>query len=200
MANFAYLRVSTDEQDVNNQKHGLLEYCNDKGLANIEFIVDSVSGKTHWKDRKLGAAIDQMNPGDNLVFAEISRMARTTLQVLEILSLCADRQFNVYIAKQKMLLDGSMQSKITATVLGLAAEIEREFISQRTKEALAARKAKGLKLGRPDGAINKEYTLDKHRADIEEYLKVGLSLSAIAKLVDAPRSTLHDYITRRKLR
>ena len=200
MPNFAYLRVSTDEQDVNNQKHGLLEYCNHKGLSKIEFIVDSASGKTPWRERKLGAAILDMNPGDNLVFAEVSRMARSSLQVLEILSLCASKEVNVYVAKQKMILDGSMQAKITATVLGLAAEIEREFISQRTKEALAARKAKGLPLGRPDGAVNKSYALDKHKADIKKYLKMGLSLSAVAKLVEEPRSTVSDYIKRCGLR
>ena len=107
---------------------------------------------------------------------------------------------NVYVAKQQMILDGSMQAKFTAIVLGLAAEIEREFISQRTKEALAARKAKGLPLGRPDGAVNKSYALDKHKADIKKYLKMGLSLSAIAKLVEAPRSTVNDYIRRGELR
>ena len=200
MPNFAYLRVSTDEQDVNNQKHGLLEYCNQKGLTSIEFIVDSASGKTPWRERKLGAAILEMNAGDNLIFAEVSRMARSTLQVLEILSLCASKEVNVYVAKQQMILDGSMQAKITATVLALAAEIEREFISQRTKEALAARKAKGLPLGRPDGALNKIYALDKHKTDIKKYLGMGLSLSAIAKLVEEPRSTVSDYIKRCGLR
>ena len=200
MANFAYLRVSTDEQDVNNQKHGLLEYCNQKELTGIEFIIDSVSGKHPWRERKLGEMIKRMQAGDNLVFAEISRMARSTLQVLEILSACADKEINVYIAKQQMHLDGSMQAKITATVLGLAAEIEREFISQRTKEALAARKAKGLALGRPEGAKNKSYPLDKHKEDIKKYLKMGLSLSAVAKLVQAPRSTVNDYIKRCGLR
>ena len=200
MANFAYLRVSTDEQDVNNQKHGLLEYCNQKGLTGIEFIVDSASGKTPWRERKLGAAIEKMNAGDNLIFAEVSRMARSTLQVLEVLSLCASKEVNVYVAKQQMILDGSMQAKITATVLALAAEIEREFISQRTKEALAARKAKGLPLGRPDGAVNKSYALDKYKADIKKYLKMGLSLSAVAKLVEEPRSTVSDYIKRGGLR
>ncbi|MFS1444595.1 recombinase family protein [Vibrio sp. 10N.286.46.E10] len=199
MANFAYLRVSTDEQDTNNQKHGLLEYSNERGLAELEFIVDSVTGKKPWRERKLGTAIEEMKAGDNLVFAEVSRMARSTLQVLEILSVCAEKEINVYIAKQRMVLDGSMQAKITATVLGLAAEIEREFISQRTKEALAARKAAGMKLGRPNKP-QERYKLDEHRKDIEKYLDKGLSLSAISKLVDSPRSTLSDYIRRRDLR
>lgn len=197
--NYAYLRVSTDEQDTNNQKHGLLEYCNDKGLSEVEFIIDTVTGKKPWRERKLGEAIAKMKSGDNLVFAEVSRMARSTLQVLEILSVCAEKEINVYIAKQKMILDGSMQAKITATVLGLAAEIEREFISQRTKEALAARKAQGMKLGRPAGKA-KNLRLDAKRKEIEKYLEKGLSLSAMAKLIDEPRSTIDDYIKHRNLR
>lgn len=103
------------------------------------------------------------------------------------------------LPKQKMILDGSMQAKITATVLGLAAEIEREFISQRTKEALAARKAQGMKLGRPAGKA-KNLRLDAKRKEIEKYLEKGLSLSAMAKLIDEPRSTIDDYIKHRNLR
>ncbi len=198
MANFAYLRVSTDEQDTNNQRHGLLDYCNQRGLAQVEFVMDSVSGRKPWKERKLGELIQQLEAGDNLIFAEVSRMARSTLQVLEILSECAKKEINVYIAKQQMVLDGSMQARITATVLGLAAEIEREFISQRTKEALAARKANGMSLGRPAGSA-KKHRLDKHKKKIREYLAKGLSLSAIAKLLDEPRSTIDDYIKRNRI-
>lgn len=106
---------------------------------------------------------------------------------------------DVYIAKQNMQLDGSMQAKITATVLGLAAEIEREFISMRTKEALAARKKAGVALGRPKGEAEK-LKLDPKRDQIEKYLGMGLGIRPTAKLIDEAPSTLRDYIKRRGLR
>lgn len=199
MANYAYLRVSTDDQDVANQKHGILEYANSRNISGLTFVEDTASGRKKWKDRKLGELLNSLSPNDNIVFAEVSRMARSTLQILEILEYCTEREINVYIAKQNMAIDGSLQSKITATVLGLAAEIEREFISMRTKEALAARKAAGVVLGRPKGApiINK---LDKHRKTIEGYLDKDLSVRAIAKVLDVPHSTVNDYVKKNKLR
>ncbi len=115
----AYLRVSTDDQDVDNQRHGILEYANSRGFANLQFTEDSVTGKTSWRERKLGELIESLSPGDVLIFAEISRIARSTLQVLEVLEHCVERNIAVHIAKQKMVLGVSMQSLITATVLTL---------------------------------------------------------------------------------
>lgn len=199
MANYAYLRVSTDAQDVDNQKHGILEYANQNEITGLKFVEDTVSGKKKWRARKLGALLETLEAKDVIVFAEVSRMARSTLQVLEILEFCTERDIYVYIAKQRMVLDGSMQSRITATVLGLAAEIEREFISLRTKEALAARKASGMTLGRPKGIATKT-KLDKHRKSIEGYLDKDLSVRAIAKLIEEAPTTVNDYIKRHKLR
>lgn len=199
MTNYAYLRVSLDSQDVANQKHGIYEYCNTVGLANLCFVEDVVTGKKKWHQRKLGSLIEGMSRGDKLVFAEVSRIARSTLQVLEVLEVCMDKGINVYIAKQNMQLDGSMQSKITATILGLAAEIEREFISMRTKEALAARKKSGMALGRPKGQA-KILKLDAKRDQIEKYLKLGLGVRPIAKLIDEAPSTLRDYVKKKALK
>lgn len=192
----AYLRVSTDDQDVDNQRHGILEFSNSHGFANLKFTEDSASGKTHWKARKLGALIDSLSPGDVLIFAEISRIARSTLQVLEVLEHCMERGIAVHIAKQRMVLDGSMQSKITATVLGLAAEIEREFISMRTREALAKRKADGVTLGRPKGPAER-LRLDEHADAIRDYLAKGISKRDIARLIPCAPSTLYDWLDRR---
>lgn len=197
---YAYLRVSTDQQDVANQKHGILEYANAHGLAGLVFVEDVASGKLAWQKRKVGELLEQQcKAGDTVVFAEISRMARSTLQVLEILRHCIDTGINVHIAKQKMILDGSMQLRITATVLGLAAEIEREFISLRTKEALAKRKAEGVQLGRPRGPAAR-VMLDAKEIEILGYLAKGISKADIARLVECSQTTLFTWLKRRGIK
>ncbi len=195
MPNYAYLRVSTDSQDTANQKHGIYAYANHVGIANLVFVDDVVTGKKKWRDRRLGKLLEGMQSGDTIVFAEVSRIARSTLQVLEVLEHCMAASINVHIAKQNMQLDGSMQARITATVLGLAAEIEREFISMRTKEALAARKAAGMPLGRPKGQATR-LKLDEKGEQIGKYREMGLGVREIARLIDAPPSTLSDYLKR----
>ncbi|WP_257282325.1 recombinase family protein [Endozoicomonas sp. ISHI1] len=198
MANYGYLRVSTDQQDVLNQKHGVLEYANKNGFAGMEFIEDSVSGKKPWQERALGNVLLQAESGDTVIVSEVSRLARSTLQVLEILKHCSEHQINLHIAKNNMRFDDSMQSRITATVLGMAAEIEREFISSRTKEALAAKKAQGIKLGRPQGKAE-NLKLDVFKDEIQKYLDMGLSKASIAKLIECPATTLYDYCRVRKM-
>lgn len=213
MANYAYLRVSTDHQDVDNQRYGILEYCNKHQLNNLQFISDAKSSRIGWRERGCGdLLIYQAQPGDTVVFSEISRLARSTLQVLEILSLCIERKINVHIAKQNMIMDGSMQSTITATVLGLAAEIEREFIRLRTTESLAHRKKlideqgyfisnageRRTSLGRPKGQAEKT-KLDKHKKEIQEYLHKKIPKRSIAKLVDCSPRTLYTFIEKHEL-
>ena len=200
MTIYAYLRVSTNQQDVDNQRHGILEYANQKSLGHLEFVEDSVSGQKRWRDRELGKLLAKTaQSGDTLVFAEISRMARSTLQVLEILECCMQRGVSVHIAKQRMVLDDSMSSRITATVLGLAAEIERELISLRTTEALAKRKAAGKTLGRPKGRQSASLKLDAKEQEIRMYLAKGISKRSIAKLVDCAPSTLYHWLKRNQL-
>lgn len=201
MANYAYLRVSIDAQDTANQRLGILEYTNKNGLTALTFIDDTASGKISWKARKLGELIQtNMIKGDTLVVAEISRLARSTLQVLEILEHCAQSGINVHIAKQNLVFteQGNMTSTIMATVLGMVAQIEREFISMRTIEALAVRKAAGVKLGRPIGRLAK-VKLDNRADEIKEYLRKGVSKQSISKIVDCAPSTLYDWIKRRNI-
>jgi DNA invertase Pin-like site-specific DNA recombinase len=197
---YAYLRVSTNQQDVENQRHGILEYANQKSLGQLKFVSDSVSGQKRWRERKLGKLLTKTaGSADTIVFAEISRMARSTLQVLEILECCMQRGLSVHIAKQRMVLDDSMPSRITATVLGLAAEIERELISMRTTEALAKRKAAGKTLGRPKGKQSASLKLDAKEQEIRMYLAKGISKRSIAKLVDCAPSTLYNWLKRNQL-
>lgn len=197
MTNFAYLRASTDQQDAQNQKFGILNYCNNNNISPIKFVRDTVSGKIAWQDRIIGQIMEKANNGDIIVASEISRLGRSTLQVLEILKRTAKKEISVHIAKNHMVIDGSMQSTITATILGLAAQIEREFISSRTKEALAKRKADGFKLGRPKGQ-SQLLKLDSFHDEITGYLKKGINKRAIYKLIECSPSTLL-WLKRRKL-
>jgi DNA invertase Pin-like site-specific DNA recombinase len=195
---YAYLRVSTDAQDVANQKHGVVEYAKARGMENLVFIEDTISGRICWRERKIGEMLEQCRPGDSVLFAEISRMAHSTRMVLEILQFCSERQITVHIAKQNMVLDMSLNSRITATVLGLAAEIEREMISLRTKEALSKRKAEGMHLGRPFGAKVKS-KLDDKREQIQEYLNKGINKRDISRLVDCTPPTLYAFMKKHNM-
>ena len=198
MANYAYLRVSTHAQDVENQKLSVLDYCNSQGIAPIEFVEDTTSGRRSWRDREIGRLLETADAGDVLVAAEVSRLARSTLQVLELLQAAADRGVTVHIAKNRMVLDQSLPATITATILGLAAQIEREFISARTKEALERRKAAGLPVGRPKGRATK-LMLDDRRAQIVDYLNKGVSKRSVAKILGCSPTTLYSWIRRRRI-
>ena len=199
MTTYAYLRVSTDRQDVANQRHGILEYANAHGLGRIQFVEDTLSGRITWRERAIGQLLTATaTAGDIVIFAEISRMARSTLHVLEMLEIGMARKLQIHVAKQRMILDGSLHSRIAATVLGLAAEIERELIAARTREALAKRRAEGKTLGRPRGAKSARLKLDTHADEIRRYVAKGLSKRSIAKLVGCAESTLYDWLARRQ--
>jgi len=190
---FAYLRVSTDAQDVENQKHGIKQYAAEKGFENVEYVSDSVSSKIEWRERKLGEMVKTSSTGDIIIFSEISRMARSTLQVLEILRDCANKSVEVHIVKTKMIIDNSIQSKAMVLVYGLVAEMEKDFISVRTKEALARKKAEGVILGRPKGQP-KISKLDKEKDKIADLRKAKIGVSDIARLVGASRATVHNWL------
>ena len=147
-----------------NERHGVIGYAQkNHQLEPLTFIDDTARGKKNWKERDLGKLFEQAKAGDVLLVAEMSRLARSTLQILEISQEAARKEIAVHIAKSNMIMDGSLNSKITTVVLGLAAEIERELISARTTEALAKRRAAGLPLGRPKGAVSSEKKLDKRK-------------------------------------
>lgn len=195
---FAYLRVSTDAQDTQNQKHGIISYAKEKGFSDVEYISDSVSTKVDWHDRKLGEMVKTAIKGDIIIFSEISRMARSTLQVLEIMRDCANKGVEVHIVKTKMIIDDSIQSKAMVLVYGLVAEMEKSFISIRTKEALARKKAEGVILGRPKGRP-KQSKLDKEKDKIAELRKAKIGVSDIARLVGASRATVHNWLKENKI-
>jgi len=195
---YAYIRVSTDKQDLENQKFAILQFANNKKLGNVKFIEEAVSGRISWKNRKLKDLIDNLQSGDNLIVAELSRLGRSMLEIMELLSILLRKGVNVYVVKGNYELKDDIQSKVLTFAFSLASEIERELISQRTKEALAKRKAEGKKLGRPKGSYSSK--LDKKKEHIEELLNKGVSIASISKILGVHYHTVRNYIKRRSLK
>ena len=195
---YAYIRISTDKQDLENQRYSILEYANKKKLGNVEFIEETVSGKVSWKNRKLKDLIMQLQKGDNLIVAELSRLGRSMLEIMELLNILLSKGVNVYVVKGNYELKDDIQSKVLAFAFSLASEIERELISQRTKEALARVRAEGKKIGRPKGSYSSK--LDEKREYIEELLDKGVSIASIAKILGVHYQTMRNYIKRRELK
>lgn len=139
----AYLRVSTTDQDLEKNKADMLHLANDKALGQVEWFEETASGRLSWRKRQLGELLAELSAGDNLLVSELSRLGRSTLECMEILSLAMQHGIHVYAVKGNWQLDDSIQSNIVAMTFAMAAEIERDLISQRTKEALAARKRAG---------------------------------------------------------
>ncbi len=198
MMTYAYLRVSTLEQDIEKNRYDILQLANDKQLGTIHWVEEKVSGRVSWKKRAIGSLIVQMQPGDTLIVSELSRLGRSMLECMEILAIAAQRGIRIYAVKGSWQLDDSIQSKIVAMAFAMAAEIERDLISQRTKEALAARKQAGMKLGRPVGTGKSK--LDKHRVEIEGLLANGSTQAFIARRYDTTEANLSRWLKKRGLR
>ena len=195
MANYAYIRVSTDAQDLNAQRHGVIEYAQKHGLEPLKFFDDTVSGTKDWQEREIGRLLrDVAQKGDVILTAEFSRLGRSALQVMLVLEEAAKRGVTIHIVKNGLVMDGSLNARMMALAFGMAAEIEREFISRRTTEALAKRKAEGKRLGRPPGAVSAEKKLDKRKDEILDLLKKSVQKTAIAKIVDCTPDTLYRWM------
>jgi DNA invertase Pin-like site-specific DNA recombinase len=195
---WAYLRVSTDRQDADNQRLEILRVAGEKDLGAVRFVEETASGRKSWRERRTKEILDEMKEGDALIVSELSRLGRSMLEVMEILSQATDRGLRVYAAKGNWQLDGTLPSKIVASVLAMAAEIERELISQRTKAALATRKAAGVKLGRPTGPGSSK--LDKHVDAINEMIELGVPFTKIAKKFETSVPNLRVWRKKRQIR
>jgi DNA invertase Pin-like site-specific DNA recombinase len=195
---FAYLRVSTDQQDTGKNKADILTFANDRHFGHVEFVEEIVSGKKPWRQRKISSIIDSLKNGDRLIVPELTRLGRSTLEVLEILKAAKEKDVSVYSVKEQMELNGDdVQSKIMATMLSLFGELERDFISMRTKEALRARKAAGVTLGRPKGPGKSK--LDAHRDEIIALLKTGVPKTKVAAKYKTHRTTLINWLKKNQI-
>lgn len=190
----AYIRVSTEMQDFSNQEYEIKRFCAKSGLKVTEWISESISGTIRVEKRQLGKAIEAMGKGDLLICSELSRLGRNMLMIMGILNVCSTKGISIHTIKDNFDLSDSINSKIIAFAFALAAEIERNLISQRTKEALAVRKMKGVRLGRPPGRSRKKDAFKEQHSEIQTSIKKGDSISAIARRLGVHRNTLRRYI------
>lgn len=194
----AYLRVSTVDQDVEKNKAAILHLANDRALGPVKWVEEQVSGRVSWRKREIAGVLDALREGDSLIVSELSRLGRSMLECMEILSIASQRGIHIYAVKGDWQLDGTIQSKILAMAFAMAAEIERDLISKRTKEALAARKRAGKKLGRPKGSGKSK--LDKYRPEIEALLANGSTQRFIAERYGTTEANLSRWLKKHGLR
>lgn len=194
----AYLRVSTNDQDIHKNKFDILQLANEHGLGQVRWVEETISGRVSWKKRRIAIILDELKKDDNLIVSELSRLGRSMLECMEILSVASQKEINIYAVKGNWQLDNSIQSKIIAMAFSMAAEIERDLISQRTKEALAAKKKAGVKLGRPRGTGKSK--LDAFRPEIEALLAIGSTQKFIAQRYGTTEANLSRWLKRNRIR
>jgi DNA invertase Pin-like site-specific DNA recombinase len=193
----SYLRVSNIEQDTEKNKMEILKLANEKDFEQVIFVEERASGKKSWKERKIHQIINDLAEGDRLIVPELSRLGRSMLEIMEILSIARQKGICIYSVKGGWELNGTIQSKVMAMAFSIAAEIERDLISKRTKEALKARKAKGLRLGRPKGAGKSK--LDQYREEIIALLKNGSTKKFVAKKYKTTPPNLHNWLKKNEI-
>lgn len=193
MKTISYLRVSTDHQDQASQREQISRWLSENNTYLTGEVLDQSSGAKPWQERKLAGLLEASQAGDRIVVSEISRIARSTVGVLTFLQEAAARQVVIVAVRNKLALDDSMHSKITVTVLALAAEIERDLLRERTRAALQARKQRGLPLGRPIGSRSASILSEK-ADDIQRMMAAKVSKRAIARVLGCSPSTLYAFL------
>jgi len=201
---FAYLRASTDKQDLDQQRLQILDYARTHQLHIDEFIAITISSRKSAQERRINELQERLSAGDTLIVTELSRLGRSTGQIISLIDELLQQDICVIIIKQQLMLDrnqNDLQSLTMVTLLSLFAQMERMMISQRTKEALATKKAQGIKLGKPVGTVQ-ESIYDKDRNRILELLELGVSIRHISlhHLKYGSPSSLHYYVTTRDLK
>ncbi len=192
-----YLRVSTMSQDLEKNKADILAYANDHRLGNVDFVEEIVSGKVSWKRRRIKEVIDSLGKDDWIIVAELSRLGRSMLEIMEIISEAKQKDVNIHAIKNNWTLNGTIESKILLMVFSMASEIERDLISARTREGLKAIKASGVKLGRPKGPGKSK--LDPHKDEILALLRDGVPKKVVARRYGTAIVNLYNWILKNKL-
>jgi DNA invertase Pin-like site-specific DNA recombinase len=192
--------VSGDRQDLKNQKFEIMDYAQKNNLTVSEFVEIEISSRKDKKKRRIDELFEKLNDGDTLITSELSRIGRSTGEVIGIVNDLVARHIKFIAIKQGMAINGNhdLQSKVLVTLFSLLSELERDLLSQRTIQALAAKKAQGVILGRPKGSLGVS-KLDGKKEQIEELMRHKVSKAAISRMVGCSRTTLLDYINTHNL-
>lgn len=188
-----YLRVSTGKQNPANQQDEIRRFAESRNWIVDNWVTEVASGRKNERDRKLGALLRRMKPGDTLIVTEISRLSRTLTDVMAIMGRCLEKRINLFTTKEGYTFDNSINSKVLCFAFGLVAEIERNLISMRTKEALALRRAEGMVLGRRKGSYTKFNILLENRETIVRMLEQDWSISGICRYYGLSRDTFDKF-------
>ena len=188
-----YLRVSTEKQHLANQQDEIRRFAESRNLTIDSWVTEVVSGSKHERERKLGNLLRHMKRGDTLIVTEISRLSRTLTDIISIMGKCLKKEINLYATKEGYSFDNSINSKVLCFAFGLVAEIERNLISMRTKEALALRKAQGMVLGRRKGSYTKYNILIRNRQSVIRMLDQNRSITYICKKFSLSRDTFDKF-------
>jgi len=192
--NYAYIRVSSDKQTVENQRYEINQYCKSHAIMIDKWIEETTSGNKDIEERKLGKLLKRLKKKDILICSELSRLGRNLLMIMSILNYCMKHDIQVWTIKDNYRLGNDLNSKVLAFAFGLSAEIERKLISQRTKDALARKKAEGVILGRPKGRKSAKKKLTGKEPQIRLLLEEKASYTAMAKIFNVSRLTVSSFI------
>ena len=197
---YGYIRVSTDRQTVENQRYEIKNFCKKNDMKIDGWISDEgISGTKDPEKRELGKLLEKAKVGDYILCSELSRLGRSLMMIMAILNECTKKKVNIWTIKDNYRLDNDISSAVIAFAYGLSAQIERQLISQRTKEALARKKAEGIFIGRPKGSLSKKVKLTGKEKDILKYIKQGMSQREISEKLGVSKGTVNRFIRREKL-
>ena len=196
---YGYIRVSTDKQTVENQRFEINCFCSQQQMIVERWIEETVSGTKEIEQRKLGKLLKKMKKEDVLICSELSRLGRNLLMIMAVLNYCMNKDIKVWTIKDNYRLGNDINSKVLAFAFGLAAEIERNLISQRTKEALARKRAEGVILGRPKGRKSSTTKLTGQELQIKKLMDKKISYSGIARILNVHRLTVSSFVKRNSI-
>ena len=196
MAIIGYIRVSSNKQTLEHQEFEIKKFAKSNHIKIDKWVEEKISSRKSLNKRKLGGLLDELKEGDTLIACEISRLGRSLLEVMHILENCLNKDCQVWTIKENYRLGNDIQSKVMAFAFGLAAEIERDLISQRTKSSLENVRASGKRLGRPFSAQSKKLKLSKNAKKIKDLLDKKVPVAQIARIVDVQRMTVYRFVKR----